>query len=961
MLTFTPLSGAARSSRTGPLAYILQVDDVTVLLDCGSPDWCPEPSSSALKTDDLEDQSSHWERYCQKLREVAPNVDLVLLSHGDLAHTGLYAYAYARWGLKAPAYSTLPVQAMGRIASTEEVEGIRDEEDVGGEPPEDTEREGEAAETGAMDVDGEPDAEKTAPPSMENKKGKYLATPTEVHDAFDSINTLRYSQPTHLQGKSQGLTITPFNAGHTLGGTIWKIRSPSAGTIIYAVHMNHMRERHLDGTVLLRQSGGIFEPLARPDVLITDALRADFVSSRRKDRDAALIDTITTTLSSRSSVLLPCDASTRVLELLVLLDQHWSFARLKFPICLLSRTGREMLTHVRSMMEWLGGTVNKEDVGDEGPGRRGKRKRDEEADEEAIGALSLRFRHLEFFTSPQQLTETYSSKDPKLILAVPASLSYGPSRVLFSDFAAVPDNVILLTSKGEEGTLAAQYESAPSGRELEEFLQKERAEKEKQVAQQLAIAHTQQMLEADEADEDESSDSEAESEDEESVERALGGGDERERKNKDEGWLDEDDNAKQLLSFDIYLKGNVSRATSFFKSSGRESQRFRMFPFVEKKRRVDEYGEVVDVGMWLRKGKIMEEEAESEESKERRRKDEETKKTPREPPSKYISTYVEVQLACRLLFVDMEGLNDGRATKMLIPQVNPRKMILVHASPSATGSLIESCSNIRAMTKDIFAPAQGDTVQIGQNMNSFAVSLSDALIASVKMSRFEDNEVGYVTGRIVGTDSSVIPTLEPAAAVSSDATTLAAQPGAKILGARPLQRLPHSTMIGELKLTALKTRLAAVGVYAELVGYAVVERRPVDLKSLPQFEEDALLGVCLDEARVERECKIDELGRQVKRVLAVDEDPLVYISHRVKECGGIEMSAILVDSARLRPWRRHVLVVRDPDTVRATFEFVILGRANAARVLNCLAARARLDLALQRRDRIIHVALARWL
>jgi Cleavage and polyadenylation factor 2 C-terminal len=37
----------------------------------------------------------------------------------------------------------------------------------------------------------------------------------------------------------------------------------------------------------------------------------------------------------------------------------------------------------------------------------------------------------------------------------------------------------------------------------------------------------------------------------------------------------------------------------------------------------------------------------------------------------------------------------------------------------------------------------------------------------------------------------------------------------RVLGARPTQRLPHSTMIGELKLTALKARLAAVGVQAE--------------------------------------------------------------------------------------------------------------------------------------------------
>jgi len=42
------------------------------------------------------------------------------------------------------------------------------------------------------------------------------------------------------------------------------------------------------------------------------------------------------------------------------------------------------------------------------------------------------------------------------------------------------------------------------------------------------------------------------------------------------------------------------------------------------------------------------------------------------------------------------------------------------------------------------------------------------------------------------------------------------------LGSRPQVALPHSTMIGELKLTALKSRLATVGVQAELVGEGVL-------------------------------------------------------------------------------------------------------------------------------------------
>ena len=193
------------------------------------------------------------------------------------------------------------------------------------------------------------------------------------------------------------------------------------------------------------------------------------------------------------------------------------------------------------------------------------------------------------------------------------------------------------------------------GAELEEFLAKERAAKEKEAAHQAALARTQRMLEADEgqssdSDSDDSSDSDEENE----VERTLGEDlmdttddlkQAREgpnvssriskRKRGEGGGADgaewalgvEPEDGVTRISFDIYLKGNVAKATSFFKSADGQTQRFRMFPYVEKRRKVDEYGETLDVGMWLRKGRVLEEDAENEETKEaRRRKEEEEAK-----------------------------------------------------------------------------------------------------------------------------------------------------------------------------------------------------------------------------------------------------------------------------------------------------------------------------------------------
>lgn len=84
---------------------------------------------------------------------------------------------------------------MGRIAATEDVEGIREEEDAGGE---EVKKEGEDS-TSVEPTDATPQPSESI---SAKATGKYIATLREVQDAFDSVNTLRYSQPTHLQGSS---------------------------------------------------------------------------------------------------------------------------------------------------------------------------------------------------------------------------------------------------------------------------------------------------------------------------------------------------------------------------------------------------------------------------------------------------------------------------------------------------------------------------------------------------------------------------------------------------------------------------------------------------------------------------------------------------------------------------------------------------------------------------------------
>lgn len=80
-------------------------------------------------------------------------------------------------------------------------------------------------------------------------------------------------------------------------------------------------------------------------------------------------------------------------------------------------------------------------------------------------------------------------------------------------------------------------------------------------------------------------------------------------------WMDQEDVGFKQQSFDIYIKGHATKTSTFFKTTDIGAPRYRMFPFVEKKRRFDDFGEIIDVSAWLRKGKILDAKVESDESK----------------------------------------------------------------------------------------------------------------------------------------------------------------------------------------------------------------------------------------------------------------------------------------------------------------------------------------------------------
>lgn len=163
-----------------------------------------------------------------------------------------------------------------------------------------------------------------------------------------------------------------------------------------------------------------------------------------------------------------------------------------------------------------------------------------------------------------------------------------------------------------------------AGEELAAFKEEARLEAEASAKRQAALERSRRMLnvDVDDASDDSDSDSGSSVDDANEDELEEGGGKVSRKLGGWEGgagawdeFLDLDQTGNDLTiiagtdlvvagkvrqSFDIFVKGTYAVRNLDSTSGG--LKRFRMFPVVERKRRVDAYGEAVDVEGWLKRG-----------------------------------------------------------------------------------------------------------------------------------------------------------------------------------------------------------------------------------------------------------------------------------------------------------------------------------------------------------------------
>jgi len=811
MFQFTALSGAQSTSRASQ--SILEFDGgVKILVDVG---W-----DERFDTRQLAELEKH-----------VSTLSFILLTHATIAHLGAYAHCCKHIPLfsQVPVYATAPVIAFGRTTL----------QDLYSSAP--------AAAT-FIPASASPDDQTATDDATRSNILREAPTFEEINTYFSAITPLKYSQPhqpaaSYFSAPLEGLTLTAYNAGHTLGGTIWHIHH-GMESIVYAVDWHQARENVIAGAAWFEGIGGseVSEALRKPTALVCSSVNGDkaAISGGKKARDEALLGHIRSCLSKGGSVLIPTDSSARILELAWLLEKVWQEGsndeNLKnAKVYMATKSAHATLRHARSLLEWMDDSIVREFEGDEENTntvvKGHKRGRSRQANTAAKPSRPFEFRHVKIIETENRLDKVLKAEGPRVIIASDLSGEWGYSRAALEHIARHGDNVVILTERVstentkdmatastlwrwqterlngvtlEKSLAGDQIEQIHTGRELvlrdarrvaldEAELSKyqQYMATQKQIRDSLLTSDGRQLADAEEAmDDDDESSSESEDEEDEQQGRVLNISAVLTHGNRNKVALSDED-----LGVSILLRKKDVFDYDVRNKKGRNA----VFPYTHSKKRGDEFGDFIKPEDFLREEEREAQEAMTEEknnsvlgqkrkwSEDKTKQAKPHKKQRSEPapdgaagddassdesdseveaegagteqhgPGKVIYEEKRINFQARLAFVDFAGLHDQRSLQMLIPLINPKKLILVGGSASETTALANDCKELLGMKVDgaeselnaeIYSPQIGDMIDASVDTNAWTVKLTRDLVKRLQWQNVRNMSIVTISGQL---------------------------------------------------------------------------------------------------------------------------------------------------------------------------------------------------------------------
>lgn len=379
-----------------------------------------------------------------------PTLSLILLTHAKVSHLAAYAHCCRNFPLftRIPVYATRPIIDLGRTLI----------QDLYSSSP-----------AAATTIPQASLSESAYSFSQTASHAHHLLlqspTPEEIARYFSLVQPLKYSQPLQplaspFSPPLNGLTITAYNSGHTLGGTIWHIQH-GLESIVYAVDWNQARENVFAGAAWLGGAGGggaeVIEALRKPTALICSSRGADKSSQAlgKAKRDEHLIEMIKTCVTRGGTVLIPVDSSARVLEMAYLLEHAWRSdatdqkggALRSAKLYLAGRNMSSTMRYARSMLEWMDDAIVQEFEAS----AEGQRKTNGGTEKKEAGPFD--FRYLRLLERKAQIAKLLSrdstnvETEGRVILASDTSMEWGFSKDLLKGLAKDSRNLVILTDR----------------------------------------------------------------------------------------------------------------------------------------------------------------------------------------------------------------------------------------------------------------------------------------------------------------------------------------------------------------------------------------------------------------------------------------------------------------------------------------------------------------------------------
>lgn len=773
---------------------------------------------------------------------------MILLTHATVSHIAAYAHCCKNFPLftRIPVYATRPVIDLGRTLT----------QDLYASTP-------AAATTINHGSLAESSYAYTQSAKSDSNFLRQAPTAEEIARYFSLIQPLKYSQPhqplpSPFSPPLNGLTVTAYNSGHTLGGTIWHIQH-GLESIVYAVDWNQARENVFSGAAWLGGGHGgaeVIEQLRKPTALVCSS-RTPTPLARTK-RDAQLLDNIRACVAKGGTVLVPVDSSARVLEVSYLLEHAWREESAKDSggtkslsdahLYLAAKNINSTLRHARSMFEWMDENIVREfeAVADGTKNAKGDSKKGKQAGPFDFKHLKLLERRAQVERLLRRSTEENWTKG-LVILASDRSLEWGFSKSVLKSIAQNPKNLVILTEQPslsspdtpsisrtlwewwKERQDGVTVEQSSTGESLEQVYGGGRAIEVSEAKQELLGGDeltvyqqwlaTQRQLQATlqsggvaaldsavDGVDDGSSESSTESDASENEQqgRALNISTTMGQASRKKVVLKDED-----LGVNVLVKKKGVHDFDVRDKRGRE----RMFPIPIRRKRNDEFGDIIRPEDFLKAEEREEDGQEQgtfkrdeEEGLGKKRKwgdmgkkthfsnnraqfkrgasddlamslpsegsaadgdeleqaeEEEEEEETSLGPSKLVVTRETVSVHLRIAFVDFSGLHDKRSLNMLIPLITPRKLILVSGNEEETTALAADCRKLLGASAeesnakvDVYTPAVGIWIDASVDTNAWVVKLAEPLVQRLKWQNVRGLGIVTVTARLVGSEGN---------------------------------------------------------------------------------------------------------------------------------------------------------------------------------------------------------------